>query len=83
MVILSFIMNKVIKQYFSSCIPTATLIHELGNAVDRNLYSESFHGTTSIKIRGSKFLEFEDMCSQVYHETISLGLINEFLETTE
>lgn len=77
----SFIMNKTIKKYFSSCIPTSTLIHEFGHAVDGNSHNASSHGTTSIKIRGSGYLEFEDMCSQVYQESIALGLINEFLAT--
>lgn len=77
----SFITNKVIKQYFSSSIPAATLIHEFGHAIDHQSHSSSSHGITNIKIRNSGNLDFEDMAVQVYQEAISLGLINEFLET--
>ena len=77
----SFIMNKVIKQYFSSSIPTPTLVHEFGHAIDNQAHNSSSHGITNIKIRNSGNLDFEDMASQVYQEAIGLGLINEFLET--
>lgn len=77
----SWIMNPVIKKYFSTCIPTATLIHEIGHAIDNDSHKNSGHGITAIKIRGSQNLDFEDMAATVFQEAVAIGLISEFLQT--
>lgn len=75
----SFMMNDVLKKYFSPCIPCVTLIHELGHAIDNISHANSSHGITKIKVDNSDFLEFDDMCSKIYCLLIGDGLLTEFL----
>lgn len=77
----SWIMNPVIKKYFSTCIPTATLIHEFAHAVDGESHQNSSHGITGIKVRESDYLHFQDMAATIFQEAVGMGLLKEFLET--
>ena len=74
-----FTTDPVLKKYFSPCIPTRTLIHEIAHAIDGQSHQNSGHGTTQIKIRDSNFLEFENLASECFREAIIMGLLKEFL----
>uniref|UniRef100_A0A6C0BF03 Histidine kinase/HSP90-like ATPase domain-containing protein n=1 Tax=viral metagenome TaxID=1070528 RepID=A0A6C0BF03_9ZZZZ len=74
-----FNVSETFNKYFSPCKPANTFIHEIGHAFTASSHSSSYHDTTSIKIKDSNFLGFEDMCTQIYQLCVEKGLINEFL----
>lgn len=79
--ITSFIIDADLKKFFSPLKPSVVLIHELGHAVDNVSHTQSSHGTTTIKIDDSDYLEFEDMAVGVYKILLADGLIVEFINS--
>lgn len=71
--------DKEIIKYFASNMVT-TLIHEIGHAIQGSNHSGSSHGMTNIKFKNGQFLEFDDMCLNIYRKIISMGLFYEFIE---
>ena len=77
--ILLFQTDPELYKYFASNM-TTTLIHELGHAVQGTNHNESAHGTTTIKFKGdTKFLDFDDMCLEIYKKCIINRLFTEYL----
>lgn len=75
----AFSVNNVISKFLSPSIPAVTLLHELGHAIQGQSHNESSHGTTSIKIDTSDYLEFDEMCIEIYKLCVQDGVIMEFI----
>lgn len=65
-------------KYFSSTL-TTTFIHELGHAIQSSDHLGSSHGLTQIKFKDGVYLEFDEMCLQIYKRCIIDGLFNEYI----
>lgn len=75
---LLFQTDPEITKYFGSNI-TTTLIHELGHAIQSSSHNESSHGMTKIKFKDGEFMEFEEMCLDIYKKCNENGLILKYI----